>query len=186
MRIIGGKYKGRRIAMPQEIRPTKDNVREAIFNVISVHVKGARVLDLFAGSGAFGIEALSREASSVVLIDNSKSCIDTISKNIDNLDDTEAQERARILKRDVHVGIKALSGAKEKFDIVFLDPPYYKNRIRKCLKNISIYDILAHSGLVIVEHFKKDVVPEEIEPLMLKRQLPYGDTLISIYKSSKF
>ena len=171
--------------MPREIRPTKDKVREAIFNVIHVYVKDARVLDLFAGSGALGIEALSRGASSIVLVDNSKACTDAIAKNIDNLNDTQAQESARILNRDVHAGMKMLAGKKEQFDIIFLDPPYYKNRIRKCLKNISVYDILAHSGLVIVEHFKKDAVGEDIKPLVLKRQLDYGDTLISIYKSSR-
>ena len=194
MRVVGGKYKSRLIAMPKGIRPTKDNVKEALFNILAKHVKGARVLDLFAGSGAIGIEALSRDAERVVFADNSKNCTDCIDKNIRSLDEDAIFYNISILTKDIHLAIKHLSKEGEQFDIIFIDPPYnkgkvtapyHKNRIRKCLKNISIYDILSSSGFLIVEHFKKDIIPEIEEDITLMRRLSYGDTVISIYKKSE-
>jgi 16S rRNA (guanine(966)-N(2))-methyltransferase RsmD len=181
MRIIGGRYRGRRIAMPRDIRPTKDKVREAIFNIVAESIKGSRVLDLFAGSGGLGLEALSRGASYVAFVDNSRICTVIIDKNL-KITAEEDGQYAEILTKDAFAAIKALYGRKEKFDIIFLDPPYYKNLIRKCLKNISVYDILTPSGFIIAEHFKKDEPPQAIEGLKLFRQKTYGDTVISMYK----
>ena len=194
MRVVGGKYKSRLIVYPKGIRPTKDNVKEALFNILAKCVKGARVLDLFAGSGAIGIEALSRDAGRVVFADTSKSCTDCIDKNIRSLDEDAIFDNISILTKDIHQAIKHLSKEKEQFDIIFIDPPYnkgketapyHKNRIRKCLKNISIYDILSSSGFLIVEHFKKDIIPEIEEDITLMRRLSYGDTVISVYKKFK-
>jgi 16S rRNA (guanine966-N2)-methyltransferase len=191
MRVIAGIYKGRQIAMPKDIRPTKDNVKQALFNILSVHVNNARVLDLFAGSGALGIEALSRSAKEVIFADNAKACTDTIYNNITELSTEGMPVSIRILTKDAYAAIRLLAGEGKKFEIIFADPPYYKdrklqqyrrNQVRKCLKYISIYDILCHSGLVFIEHFKKDIVPECVEQLILARQLSYGDTMISIYK----
>lgn len=191
MRVIAGIYKGRKISMPKGIRPTKDNVKEALFNVLHSCINDARILDLFAGSGSLGIEALSRHAKEVVFVDNSKLCTDVIYDNITKLSPEDISVSIRTITKDAFAGIRLLHAEGRKFDVIFIDPPYYKdkahqthirNRIRKCLKYISIYDILCHSGLVFVEHFKKDTVPENVECLALSRQLNYGDTTITIYK----
>jgi len=194
MRIISGIYKGRLISMPWDIRPTRDNVKEALFNVLASGINGKRVLDLFAGSGALGIEALSRSAKEVVFIDSSKMCTDIIYDNITRLSADRPSVSMRIITKDAFAGIRLLSDEGKKFDIIFVDPPYYKgmssqryhkNRIRKCLKYISMYDILGNSGLVIVEHFKKDIVFGDFGCLKLSRQLNYGDTTVSLYAKTE-
>ncbi len=194
MRVIAGIYKGRQISMPKGIRPTRDNVKESLFNVLNTRINGAHTLDLFAGSGALGIEALSRSAKEIVFVDNSKMCTDVIYDNITKLSPESLTVSIRIITKDAYASIRLLCQEGKKFDVIFIDPPYYKsrehesyhrNRIRKCLKYISIYDILCHSGLVVVEHFKKDIVPEDTERLALSRQLNYGDTTISIYKGKE-
>ncbi len=187
--------------MPKGIRPTKDNVKESLFNVLAADVKGACVLDLFSGSGSLGIEALSREAEEVVFVDNSKVCTDIIDRSITKIVPNDETASIRIITMDACAAIRLMHKENKKFDIVILDPPYNKfsrsfdkergpaqynrNRIRKCLKYITVYDILPHSGLVAVEHFKKDSLPVKIEDLRLLRQLKYGDTIISIYTRSK-
>jgi 16S rRNA (guanine966-N2)-methyltransferase len=200
MRIIAGTYKGRTISVPDGIRPTRDNVKESVFNILSARIDGAHVLDLFSGSGALGLEALSRFAQEVVFVDNSGACTDIIESNISRLSPDSGSVSVRVITKDAYASIRLLYSEGKKFDIIFIDPPYYKNtkyslrsrdktpdqfnknRIRKCLKYINVYDILCHSGLAIVEHFKKDIVPAESESLVLSRQLNYGDTVISIYK----
>jgi len=201
MRVIAGICKGKKLAMPKGIRPTKDKVREAVFNMLSKRVDSASVLDLFAGSGALGIEALSRHAKEVVFVDNSNFCKDVIYDNITNVSGCGQLGSVRIIAKDAYAGIRFLFNEKKQFDIIFADPPYSKgfrqyadmaegskkpvfvnkNMIRKCLKYLSIYDILCHSGLVVIEHFKKDIVPKDTEHLVLARQLAYGDTVISVY-----
>ena len=201
MRVISGIYRGRRLFMPKGIRPTKDNVKESLFNVLRPDIKGARVLDLFSGSGALGIEALSRGAQETVFVDNSKVCTDIIDRSITKIVSCDEDASIRIINMDVCAAIKLMYKEDKKFDIVILDPPYNKlsrspdrdaiygpynrNRIRKCLMYITVYDILPHSGLVVVEHFKKESLPVETEHLRLLRQLKYGDTIISIYNRSK-
>jgi len=178
MRIIAGKYKGRNISMPKDIRPTSNKARESIFNVFAGKVQDASVLDLFAGSGAIGIEAISRDASSVVFCDKYQSSIKVIEKNLKILTPQDIK-KTEVMTKDALGAIKSLHNRDERFDIVFLDPPYYKSWIRKCLKYISIYDILTHSGFIIVEHFKKDKINFQEESFILMRQLTYGDTIIS-------
>jgi len=180
MRIIGGEYKGRRISMPRGIRPTRDNVREAIFNVIASDIRGSRVLNLFAGSGAFGIEAISRGASYALFVDNSSSATSVIRRNLKSLGLQHAA-RAGVITKDARLALRSLSNSREIFDIVFLDPPYYKGWVRKCLKYLYLYDILTQPNLIIAEHFKKDRLPDQPEGLKLRRRLSYGDTAISIY-----
>ncbi|MFH1867570.1 MAG: 16S rRNA (guanine(966)-N(2))-methyltransferase RsmD [Candidatus Omnitrophota bacterium] len=180
LRIIAGKYKSLRMAMPADIRPTKDNVREAIFNVITSHIRDARVLDLFAGSGVFGVEALSRGAGFAVFVDISRPSLNTVRDNIGKLDEDDAK-RTRLICKDAKAAISLLHRERELFDIIFLDPPYYQNWARKCLKYSNLHDILTRSGLVIVEHYKRDDLTFKAEGLELTRLLKYGDTNISIY-----
>jgi 16S rRNA (guanine(966)-N(2))-methyltransferase RsmD len=180
MRIIGGEYKSRSIMMPKgvDIRPTQDKVREAVFNILG-DINGKSVLELFAGSGAFGIEALSRGAGSVAFVDNNFRCAQTIRANLESLGVDGS--RYDIIKADAMGVMSRLSRGEERFDIVFMDPPYYKDIARKCLINIDHYDIVSPVGSVIIEHFKKDALDVELERFLFLDERRYGDTLITIY-----
>ena len=181
MRIIGGEYKSRSIAMPRgvEMRPTQDKVREALFNILG-DITGKKVLELFAGSGAFGIEAISRGAASVTFVDNNFRCVQTIKSNLGSLGVPDS--RYNVIRTDALKFPAKLSLNREKYDIIFLDPPYYRDMAKKCLINIDSYDIVAPVGLVIVEHFKKDALGAELERLVFVDERRYGDTVITILR----
>jgi len=201
MRIITGKYKGRIIKMPAGIRPTQNKVRKALFDILG-DVQGLSFLELFAGSGAVGIEALSQGAEEVVFVEEDRRCVEKIKHNLSAL----ALSRSRVLALDVSRAIRQLRQAHQIFDIIFLDPPYYKGAAyrhyvsrglsgdpglreepvqllaKKTLQTLSDYDILAANGFVITQHFRKDNLPDTLGVLSLFRQAKYGDTLLSFYK----
>jgi 16S rRNA (guanine(966)-N(2))-methyltransferase RsmD len=183
MKIIGGEFKGRHIDMPKgvNIRPTSDKVREALFSIIGGRIRGAGFLELFAGSGAIGIEAISRGAGKTVFVDINNRCTGAIKKNIDSL--SLDRSRIDIFKNDAIKAIKKLSDSKIRFDIVFLDPPYHSGLLRKCLLYLSNYVILNDSYLVICEHFKKEAMPQDAGSLKRRREAKYGDTVLTFYGS---
>lgn len=180
MRIIGGEYKSRSIAMPKgvEIRPTQDKVREAIFNILG-DVSGKTMLELFAGSGAFGIEAISRGAKSVTFVDNNFRCTQTIKSNLESLGVDTA--KYNIIRTNALSVLPRLAKDKAKFDIIFSDPPYYKGIAKKCLINIDSYDILSPTAFILVEHFKKDALDAQLKRLLFVEERHYGDTVITIF-----
>lgn len=181
MRIIGGQFKSRAISMPKgvDIRPTQDKVREALFNMLG-DINGKKVLELFAGSGAFGIEALSRGAEHVTFVDNNFKCAATIRANLESL----GVDRLHydIIKANAISEPSKLAKDGNKFDIVFLDPPYYQELAKKCLISMDAYDILSPNSVVLVEHFKKDVIPQDFKTLTFEEARRYGDVTISIYR----
>lgn len=179
MRIIGGEFKSRQIVMPKgvEVRPTQDKVREAIFNILG-DITGKTVLELFAGSGAFGIEAISRAAGNVTFVDNNFRCCQTIRANLESLGVSDS--RYDIIKANALSVFPRLARSEEKFDIIFLDPPYYQDIAKKCLINIDSHDIVSACGLVIVEHFKKDALDAELERFVFVDERRYGDTVVTI------
>ncbi|MBI5123974.1 MAG: 16S rRNA (guanine(966)-N(2))-methyltransferase RsmD [Candidatus Omnitrophica bacterium] len=181
MRIIGGEYKSRQIAMPKgvEIRPTQDKVREAIFNILG-DINGKNALELFAGSGAFGIEALSRGAKNVTFVDNNFRCAQAIRSNLESLG--VGDSKYDIIRSNGLSVLPRLAKQEEKFDIVFMDPPYYKDIAKKCLINIDSYDIVSPVGLVLVEHFKKDTLDLDLKTLVLQDERRYGDTVVTILR----
>ena len=183
MRIIAGQHRGRTIKMPPGIRPTQDRVREAVFNVIKEVVPESSVLDLFAGSGAFGIEALSRGATSVIFADNNIKCINTIRENLSFVE--EAPQKTQLLKLEALKAIEGFRKDLQVFDLVFLDPPYYKSFARNSLIKIGACDILKTPGFVIAEHSKRDELPRETGVLKLFKEKRYGDTVVSFYRSLK-
>jgi 16S rRNA (guanine(966)-N(2))-methyltransferase RsmD len=181
MRIIGGIYKSRLISMPVgiDIRPTQDKVRQAIFNVIG-GLSGVRALELFAGSGAFGIEAISRGASHVTFVDNNLACVRAIEKNIASLGISGSAYD--IIKTNAVETFPMLSRLPVKYDLVFLDPPYHQDMARKTLLNIDAYDILAPISLVVAEHYKKDQLPEDLKTLVIAKEKRYGDVVVTLYR----
>lgn len=200
MRIISGKYKGRAIKAPLHIRPTQDKVRKALFDILG-DIQGLSFLELFAGSGAVGLEALSRGASESVLVENNRDALKAIEKNIAFLKIGFYQ----VWPLEADEAIKRFHKQKKKFDIIFLDPPYYKETrlgpgqnaeegsnsgpaadldgslSKKTLQSLNDYDILSAKGLIIVQHFKKDQLPDTVGKLVLWRKSKYGDTLLSFY-----
>ena len=199
MRILSGKYKGRVIEMPQGIRPTQDKVRKALFDIFKDCMEGSKFLDLFAGSGVMGIEALSRGAAFALFVEADGQQSRVLKENLDSLGIREAL----VLTQDVYRAIENLSKQNKIFDIIYIDPPYYKDKgpsqgyvstdsvsacsapeplSKKTLQILSDYDILAAKGLIVVEHFKRDQLPETVGKLVLWRISKYGDTLLSFYQ----
>lgn len=181
MRIISGQYGSRIIAMPKgvAIRPTQDKVREAVFNIIG-NVSGKNVLDLFAGSGAFGIEAISRGAMKATFVDNNLRCIETIKANLESLGIPE--DKYNIIRGNALTVMPRLEKEAEKYDIILLDPPYHMEMAKKCLINIDSYDILTKTAMVVAEHFKKDTLDIELNTLILEKERNYGDTVVTILR----
>lgn len=181
MRIIGGQFRSRLIDMPKgvDIRPTQDRVRESVFNILA-DVNGKTVLDLFAGSGASGLESLSRGASHVTFVENNFRCANTILSNLSSLG-IEAP-LYDIIKANVLSVMPRLARGRLRFDLIFLDPPYYQDMAKKSLINIDAYDILTPIGLVVVEHFRKDTLVSDLKTLVLDKERRYGDTMITIYR----
>lgn len=188
MRIIAGKYKGRIIEMPivNGLRPTQDKVREAIFNILAEEVPDALCLELYAGSGAIGIEALSRGAGQVVFVEKNLKCIDFIKANLNSLGiGLREGGAAKILKMDAIDAIQFLEKQGNKFNLIFLDPPYYKDLAKKCLNKLSECDILLPASFVIVQHYRTDILEERYGNLVLNSQRDYGQTQISFYKKEE-
>ena len=177
MRVISGDIRGYNLKFPKEsfVRPTSEKVKEAIFDVIQFRLKGKSFLDLFAGSGQMGIEALSRGADSVYFVDNYKSSISAIKTNVSRLS-KDLLEKVFILNRDV---FDFLDFNTELFDIIFLDPPYRKSIIPKVLNKLSC--ILNHGGVIICEHSKNECFPEKVGDLAVFKNKSYGQTAVSFF-----
>jgi len=179
MRITSGKYKGKEIKAAGNIRPTQDKVRKAIFDILG-DLEGVFFLELFAGSGAVALEALSRGAAECVLVEYNSDCLLAIRKNIDSLKETACT----VYPAQADKAIKDFSQQARHFDIIFFDPPYYQGLAKKTLQTLAAYDILTPTGFVIIQHFKKDNLPVSAGDLTLFKQKSYGDTTLSLYKKS--
>lgn len=179
MRIIAGAFRRRRLQTPNSagIRPTSDRVREAVFSMIAEHVPDARVLDLFAGTGALGLEALSRGARFCCFVDNGAEALRLVRANILLC---SAQDRSRIIAGTVASALRRLESENEPFDLVFLDPPYGKGYVEETLHIIG--PVAGAGALVIAERHVKDLHQPISDPAWQEdRERRYGDTLISIY-----
>lgn len=177
MRIISGKYKGRIIKGPLGIRPTQDKVRKALFDILG-DIQGLSFLELFAGTGAVGLEALSQGAKEVMFVEKERRCAKIIKDNLSLL----GYLGYSVIALDVFEALKQLGKRGEKFDIIFLDPPYYKDLTKKTLQILSACDILTEPGFIVAQHFKKDNLPDALGDLTLFRQARYGDTVLSFYR----
>ncbi|MBP5426727.1 MAG: 16S rRNA (guanine(966)-N(2))-methyltransferase RsmD [Clostridiales bacterium] len=184
MRVIAGEAKGHKLVTLKgdTTRPTMDKVKGAIFNMIAPYMYDASVLDLFAGSGALGIEALSRGAKNAVFVDKSRSSVDIIKKNLNH---TKLIDKATILNGDVVEIVSRAELGNPHFDIIFMDPPYNKKFAQKVLIFLESNGILKDSGIIIVEHSKDDELPMQIGRLRMTRSKQYGITIISFYQYIK-
>jgi 16S rRNA (guanine(966)-N(2))-methyltransferase RsmD len=177
MRITTGRHKGRTIEMPKGIRPTQDKVRKALFDILG-DVEGLSFLELFAGSGAVGFEAASRGVTDLTLVEYDRDCRLAIEKNIEVL----KLRACSVYPKEAGEAIKEFHRNSRQFDIIFMDPPYYEGLSKKTLQTLSLYDILTRNGFIIVQHFKKDDLPESTGDLVLFKQARYGDTSLSFYR----
>jgi len=185
MRVIAGAYKGRNLKSPpsMQVRPTSDRLRETLFNVIAPRIEGARFLDLCAGSGAVGIEALSRAARHATFVDRSRKMCILIEANLqlcrvpEEQNEIYSSEASDFLRQ-------ALSWKMNPWDIVFFDPPYKDDYLRTLdLLGANASTLLNDGGVVIVEHHHKNTLPETIDALRRTRVLKQGDSALSFYAS---
>jgi 16S rRNA (guanine966-N2)-methyltransferase len=180
MRIVAGAFRGRRLHSPkgQKIRPTTDRVREAIFSIIAPYLSSeARVLDLFAGTGALGLEALSRGASQAVFVDQSPEAVRLIRSNVEMLG---VQDRVQIIHGPVDQVVRRLAAQGETFHIIFMDPPYGKDHLEKTLSHL--HPVAHPEALVLAERHVKDTSPAQCGEWRKTQERRYGDTVISFYE----
>ncbi len=177
MRIISGKYRGRRLqSIPgNSIRPTSDRVKEAMFSILGTTCRQAAVLDLFAGTGALGLEALSRGARQVVFIDKSRRALEAIRKNIALC---RAAGQTRVLKWDIAKNLACLAGRDTLYDLVFMDPPYGTELAATVLEHLEKHGILGAGAQIVIEHARNDL-PEPGPAFELTSQRTYGRTMLS-------
>ncbi len=186
MRIISGDARGRRLYAPagEETRPTADRVREALFNILGARVRGARVLDLFGGTGAMALEALSRGAAHAVVVDSTRTALEAIERNARAVLGEDAVKRARIIRADYRAAIDQLAGgqAEERFDLVFLDPPYrMADAYADALTRLRAARLLEEDCRVVLERAREQVVklPPGFERLDVR---DYGKTSIEFVR----
>jgi len=178
MRIIAGEFKGRRLAAVKgRVRPTSDRVREAIFSVLGQAVVEALVLDLFAGTGALSLEALSRGARDAVLVEEHASALKILRDNIKTLG---LESHTRVLALPVTRALKKLAGQGQQFSLVFLDPPYERGLALKTLAALQV--LLLPEARVVAEHSQRETLPEQVGRLNLSQSRRYGDTQVAFYQ----
>ena len=178
MRVITGKAKGVLLKTPDGMltRPTTDRVKEAMFSIIQFDLPTASVLDLFGGTGQLGIEALSRDAKKAVFVDENEAACRLIRENLKR---TKLEEQGRVVRSDYAAFLKS---CKEKFDIIFLDPPYAEVFLENSLKIITEIDILRSGGIIVAERPLGKELPWEFDGFTRSKDYKYGKTLITIYR----
>lgn len=178
MRVIAGEAKGRRLKMVpgSSSRPIGERVKEALFGTLGDMVVDARFLDLYAGTGSVGIEALSRGARSAVFVDRGRQAIATIK---DNLSHTRLGDRARVVKSDVFAFLR--KSDEESFDLIYVAPPQYEGLWAKTLHALDRTSLLSPGGLVVAQIFPKEYEELELENLRLTDQRKYGSTMLCFY-----
>lgn len=179
MRVITGSLKGKRLTTPDglDVRPTPERVKEAIFSAIHFDIEGRRVLDLFAGSGQLGLEALSRGAKSCVFVDSSPVSVKIVKKNIEACG---VESLSKVVQSDY---FSFCSRSNDVFDFVFLDPPYSEGLMLPAIK--AVLPLLSDYGAVICEHPAEVELPKEIGGFYIHRSYRYGKVLVSVYRKGE-
>lgn len=184
MRVIAGRYKGRHLTVPKDtvVRPTRDRVKESIFSIIQDRVIDARFLDLCAGTGNIGIEALSRGAKQVTFLEKNLKCIRLIEQNLKWIGLDSNQPEVQLIRAGAIQGINLLNEQSETFELIYLDPPYDSDLYNQCLSCISDTCVLETSGILLVEHRKHTKLPSIAGRLCCYRTKYYGDTCLGFYR----
>ena len=182
MRIIAGEFKGRRLVAPKgvNVRLTADRVKESLFSILRDEVIDSDFLDLFAGSGNVGIEALSRGAGAVTFIDKNRISIKSIIANLERCGLQNAPN-VTVSRREAIKALDYFSKRNALFDIIFLDPPYNSELLERSLHKISDCGILSQTNTIVAEHHRAHILPDRIGRITLARQRRYGDTMLSFY-----
>ncbi len=180
MRVITGKARGVQLKTPDGMltRPTGDRVKEALFSIINFDIPGAKVLDLFGGTGQLGIEALSRGAESAVFVDAREDACNLIRENLKR---TKLDREGRVVRADY---LDYLGRCREKFSIIFLDPPYAEVFLENALNRITEIDILQSGGIIVTERPLGKELPWELNGYTRSRDYKYGKTLLTIYRKA--
>jgi 16S rRNA (guanine(966)-N(2))-methyltransferase RsmD len=180
MRIIGGKAKGRRFVIPAglQIRPTSDRIRESLFNILP-DVQDGRFLDLFAGTGSVGMEALSRGAARAVFVEIERLCIEAIKVHLARFGFNDREE---CISATAERAVQRLGVRGERFEVIFMDPPYEEGFVRRTLDEIVESNILAEDGIVAVQHSVREKAEEETGRMKLMDERVYGDSVLSFWK----
>ena len=178
MRVITGRARGVALKTPDGIltRPTADRVKEALFSIIQFDIPGARVLDLFGGTGQLGIEALSRDAAFAVFVDEREDACKLIKENLRR---TKLEQNARVVRSDY---LAFLNSCREKFDIIFLDPPYAEVFLENSLKLITEIDILQSGGIIVSERPLGKELSLDFSGFSRSKDYKYGKTLLTLYR----
>ena len=174
--------KGFSLVVPPRIRATEGKVRQALFNILGEAVMGARVMDGFAGSGAIGLEALSRGAGVVVFLEQDAACLKAIERNLARVPPGRMTGRWEILRGDARRSLRGLGHRAAAFDVIWLDPPYTGPLGKKALKLVAECAIVTPSGVVCWEHARQSDAPSSVGPLALRTQHRYGETVLSFYR----
>ena len=178
MRVITGIARGRRLKEPvgMETRPTADRVKEAIFSSIQFEVEGRKVLDLFGGTGQMGIETLSRGATHCTFVDLQKQAVAIIRENVNS---TGFADQSTVIQGDA---LAFLSRCREKFDLIFLDPPYGSGLLEKAMELITTIDIVSENGIIVCENGSNSGWPVVAEPYRMQKEYRYGKIRTALYR----
>ena len=178
MRVITGKARGVQLKTPDGMttRPTSDRVKEALFSIIQFEIPGAKVLDLFGGTGQLGIEALSRGAKSATFVDAGEPACRLIRENLKR---TRLEADAKVIRSDY---LQFLNHCREQYNIIFLDPPYAEVFLENALKKITEIDILASGGIIVAERPLGKELPWDFAGYTRSKDYKYGNTLLTVYR----
>ncbi len=181
-RIIAGQGKGRRLKAPQglDTRPTGARVRQSLFDILAPRLTGCRFLDLCAGGGGVGLEALSRGAARVAFVDLSAAAVQAVRANLAALRGVGGE--GEVFRQDAQTALKGFAQAGRRFDLIYFDPPYESALYEPVLDAVSVVGILEQDGVLVAEHFHKRPLPETIGRLVLFRTVRVGDHVLSFYR----
>lgn len=182
MRVISGVKKGFKLAAGNtgKIRPTTDRTRKVIFDVIGERIHKSIVLDVFAGSGSLGIEALSRGAAKVTFIEKSRYAISVLQRNLQK---TGFQSEAVIFSSPADQALKTLARSTFKFDLIFADPPYHQSLAQSTISAVEEYDLLVNQGWLVLEHSKRNESELSAARMNLAKRTKQGETMVSFYRN---
>jgi 16S rRNA (guanine(966)-N(2))-methyltransferase RsmD len=180
VRVISGKAKGRKLQAPRSARPLTDRVKEALFNILQERTAGSFFLDLFAGSGAVGIEALSRGAQTAILVERDRHATKVIEENLKT---TGLTGLAEVYQIEVDPALNLLARRGQKFDIIFLGAPYDSPALNEALARLGESELLAPTGWIVAEHRKQHQLPDRYGSLKAFREAKYGETVLTFYEN---